>query len=127
MGYEGSFSTWFLAVMSPREARLIMSVISLLSLVWSLGSHVPRTKAWVVRYGRAVGVRFGTVGPNRVGFVLVFSIRGSERQSMIRNSSILAGLMGRTGLQLLFLCSFLFVTAIVLSFLTTMISLHNRV
>jgi hypothetical protein len=65
--------------MSSREARLIMSVISLLSLVWSLGSHVPRTKAWVVRYGRAGRVCFCTVGPDHVGFVLVFFIGGSEK------------------------------------------------
>jgi hypothetical protein len=35
MEYGGSFSIWFLAVMSSREARLIMSVISL----YHLSSH----------------------------------------------------------------------------------------
>ena len=69
---RGSFSIWFLAVMSPRETRLIMSVVSLLSLVGLSGSHVPRTKAWGVSYGRAVS-------PNRVGFVLVFFIGGIRR------------------------------------------------
>ena len=75
-GAWGLVSIWFLAVMSPRETRLIISVVSLLSLVGLSGSHAPRTKAWGVSYGRAVGVRSCTVGPNRVGFVLVFFIGG---------------------------------------------------
>lgn len=79
MEYGGSFSIWFLAVMPPRETRLIMSVVSLLSLVGLSGSHVPRTKAWGVSYGRAVGVPSCTVSPNRVGFVLVFFIGGIRR------------------------------------------------
>jgi len=79
MGHGGSFSIWFLAVISPREMRLIMSVVSLLSLLGLSGSHAPRTKAWGVSYGRAVGVRSCTVGPHRVGFVLVFFIRGIRR------------------------------------------------
>jgi hypothetical protein len=76
MESRGSFSIWFLAVMSSRETRLIMSVVSLFSIVGLSGSHAPRTKAWSVSYGRAVGVRSCTVSPNRVGFVLVFFIGG---------------------------------------------------